>query len=93
MVVPYLKSVLGTMPDRFVMDLGQIKSIGRRTLETRYLLCWYRSVLTMEGTPYSVLLRIKEEVSYPTDWQAHPLGIEDVQQSATLASWWCKPDS
>jgi hypothetical protein len=91
-VVPYLKEFLGKAPDRFVCDQGPIDVNGRRTIDTRYVLCWYRGALRIENEPYSLLLRIKEEISYPTHWQTHPLGTSDVRQEATLASWWCKKE-
>jgi hypothetical protein len=91
--VPYLKSFLDRAPDRFLQSQGLLTKLGRRTIETRYVLCWYRSALRISGKPHSLLLRIKEEISYPTAWSRYPLSVDDIRQTATLASWWCKIES
>jgi len=91
--VPYLKAFLSHAPDRFVHAQGPIIEVGRRTVETRYVLCWYRGALSISGRTYSLLVRIKEEISYPTMWSRYPLSVDDVRQEATLASWWCKADT
>ena len=91
-VVPYLKTFLDQAPDRYICDHRPPIPFGRRTVETRYVLCWYRGALSIASQNYSLLLRIKEEISYPTDWSNHALGIGDIQQNATLASWWCKKE-
>jgi len=94
-VVPYLKAFLDQIPDRFVCNPerdGLYKQVGRRTVETRHVLCWYDGALSIDNQIYKLLVRIKEEISYPTDWMNRPLGVKDIRQSATLASWWCKKD-
>lgn len=91
-IVPYLKTFLDQTPDRYVCDQGPITRFGPRIVETRYLLCWYRGALSFGGQSYSLLLRIREDISYPADWASQPLGINDIRQSAKLASWWCKKE-
>lgn len=91
-VVPYLKNFLAKHPDRYVCNPASIEVFGSETRETRYILCWYRSALSIDGQAHSLLVRIKEEVKYPTDWESRALATRDITQSATLASWWCKKD-
>lgn len=91
-IVPYLQAFLSKSPDRYICNHDSIATFGRETRETRHLVCWYREALSISGETYSLLLRIKEEISYPTNWQTQPLGILAVTQRATLASWWCKKD-
>lgn len=91
--VPYLKSFLEKAPSRYVCNQGPITIKGRETIDERYLLCWYRGALKIDGENYTLLLRIKEEIKYPTNWHRYPLSIDDISQNATLASWWCKKES
>jgi hypothetical protein len=91
-VAPYLKAFLGKAPDRYVCNQGPIELFGTQMRETRYLLCWYRGALSIRGESYSLLIRIKEEIAYPANWQERPIGSADVSQMATLASWWCKKE-
>lgn len=92
-IVPYLKRFVDKAPTRFVRDQSIIAHFGTRTVDTRYLLCWYRGALSISGDKYTLLLRIKEEVSYPTNWSEHPLRADEIEQKATLASWWCKKEA
>jgi hypothetical protein len=89
---PYLKAFLSKLPDRFVCNQGPITPCGHRTIEERYILCWYRKALSIQGEDYTLLVRIKEEIIFPTAWQTWPFGTGNVEQVATLASWWCKKD-
>ena len=91
-IVPYLKAFLSETPDRYTISAPVFRIEGKKTTETRYLLCWYRGVLKIGTRHYSLLLRIKEEVTYPTKWEKYPLGVNDIKQTATLASWWAKED-
>ena len=91
-IAPYLKAFLTRAPDRYVCDLSSVRLIGRRTVEIRYLLCWYRSALEIKGVTYTLLTRIREQISYPTKWQHLPLSERDISQNATLESWWCKEE-
>lgn len=88
--VPYLKTFLEQAPFRFSSRSRQPVVKGRQTVETRFVLCWYRSALSIDGKKYSLLLRIKEEIRSPTDWEHQPLNHHEISQQATLASWWCK---
>ncbi len=90
--VPHLKAFLNIPPDRYECHFEGIKEIGTSTIETRYLICWYRQALTIDGESHSLMLRIREEIRYPTKWLARPLAEAEVEQIATLASWWCRPD-
>lgn len=89
-VVPYLKWLMQRAPDRYVINSVEVKTCGKETQETRVYLCWYRGSLRFNDDNYSVLLRIKELITYPTNWQERPLSVRDIKQTATLASWWCK---
>ena len=88
--VPHLKLLMDKAPDRFVTTSVEISKAGKRTTDTRFLLCWYRKALEIDGKKHSVLLRIKEQITYPTNWKNTPLPAREIKQSATLASWWCK---
>jgi len=90
-IVPYLKSVLDKMPDRFVRSESTSTEIGDRLVEVRYLTCWYRDALRMEHVDYVLIICIREEVSYPKNWHKYPLSTDEIQQSAVLMSWWANP--
>lgn len=91
-IVPYLKAFLATPPDRYACNFVSTSESGAFTIETRYLMCWYRQALTVNGESHSLLVRIREEITYPTNWISRPLSATDIKQVATLASWWCKKD-
>lgn len=89
-VVPYLPMVLENIPDHYVVTDKSIKVVGSRTVERRHVLMWYRNAFRLESVPHLAIVRVREEVSYPTNWLQYPMSIDDVRQTATLASWWCK---
>ena len=60
-------------------------------LERRSVQLWYYEALRTDDDLRSLLVRVREDVSYPRDWMKYPLSVNDVKQSATLESWWCKP--
>lgn len=91
-IAPYLKAFLGSPPDRYACNFADLRQSGKVTIETRFLMCWYRQALTVDGQSHSLLVRIREEISYPTNWSERPLSSADVKQTATLAAWWCKKD-
>lgn len=92
-VVPYLKNILDKAPDRFLCLPSDTEVMGKKTIDIRYILCWYRAALNIDNKRYSILLRIKEEITYPTNWRNQPLSTSEIKQVATLVSWWCKEDS
>jgi hypothetical protein len=71
-VVPYLTHLLGEMPDRYVTKSVVRHEFAGRTTEIRHVLCWYRRALGVAGETHAVLVRVFEEVSYPTDWSQRP---------------------
>jgi hypothetical protein len=89
-VVPYLKHFLDKRPERYACNCCDIQVVGKWATESRFLLCWYRKALHIDGKSYTLLIRIKEEIQYPARWKDSPLGKDKVRQTATLASWWCK---
>ena len=91
-IAPYLRHIIGRHPDRYVCNPSSLEIFGTETRETRYVLCWYRNALSIDGESHSLLLRIREQIKYPTNWQSRSLGVRDIRQSATLASWWPKKD-
>lgn len=91
-IVPYLKAFLASPPDRYTSNFVELRVNGARTTEIRYLMCWYRQALAVDGESHSLLVRIREEITYPTAWAKRPLSATEVQQVATLAAWWCKRD-
>lgn len=84
-VVPYLKAFLENPPDRYACNFAGLRESGRLTIETRYLTCWYRQALKINGESHSLLVRIREEITFPTDWSSRPLSAADVKQVATLS--------
>ncbi|MHC8374151.1 hypothetical protein ACYZT2_26170 [Pseudomonas sp. MDT1-85] len=90
--VPHLKAFLGKPPDRYTCNFVGLEVNGSVTKESRYLMCWYRQALTIDGESHSLLVRIREEITYPTEWTKRPLSAADITQVATLAAWWCKKD-
>jgi hypothetical protein len=87
-VVPYLKHFLAEIPNRFRQLEPSFRTEGTRTIETRRIKFWYRKALIIDGDIYTLLLRIKEVVKYPSYWKEYPLHISDIEQKATLESWW-----
>ncbi len=88
--VPYLEHILKQKPDRYRLAEREFLVAGERTLERRTILLWYNDSLRLGGEVRSLMVRVREDVTYPRDWMMYPLSITDVQQCATLASWWCK---
>jgi hypothetical protein len=91
-VIPYLKNIVGKHPSRYVCKVTSINVIGSETQEIREILLWYRSALSIDGIVHSLLIRIKEEITYPSNWESRAVADTDISQSTTLASWWCKKD-
>jgi len=89
--VPYLKDFLEQMPTRYLVANRTWVSSGKNIIESRDVICWYKNALRIAGLPHTLLLRIREEISYPVNWSKYPLGVADVLHSAKLVSWWCKP--
>lgn len=89
-ITPYLRSFLTKVPDRFLCDRTQAHQIGSRMIETRFVICWYRDALSINGATHTLVVRIREEISYPAKWESQPLPVTEIRQEATLASWWCK---
>lgn len=88
--VPYLRHFLGVESDRYLVADTEREVSGAWTSERRNILLWYDNALRINDEAYSLLLRVREEVRYPSNWAARGLSVKDVQHSATLVSWWCK---
>lgn len=86
----HLGPFLTTKPDRYYRADSKIAVNGRQTTETRHILCWYRNALRIGNRNYTLVLRVREIIKYPTDWQHLPLAHDEIKQEAILASWWCK---
>jgi hypothetical protein len=91
-IVPYLKNFLDKQPERYACNYCGIQVAGEWATETRFLLCWYRKALNIDGKSYTLLIRIKEEIRYPVKWRNWPLSKDKIRQEASLASWWCKQE-
>ncbi len=89
-VTAYLDRFVSEMPTRYVVANISARQCGSRTVETRELVFWYERALRVDGVIKTLLLRVREEISYPSEWWRYPLGVGDVSQKATLTSWWCK---
>ena len=87
---PHLPAFLTQHPTRFTVDQASIDRFGSHSRDRRYILCWYRNALVIDNKSYSLAVRIREEISYPTQWLQTPLSVNRIVQIATLESWWCK---
>lgn len=90
-VLPQLQSALKAFPDSYTLKAVGLSVSGRTTIEQRTYVLWYDNVLNIDGSIHSLMVRVKETVTYPKNWREFPLSVTDVQQSATLLSWWAKP--
>jgi hypothetical protein len=91
-VVPYLRAILCASPDRYRVVSVVTQEGPHWTTQERLIVCWYGRALSVNAAPHSLMLRIREQIVYPTTWLKYPLSLRDIQQRATLASWWCKSD-
>jgi hypothetical protein len=87
---PYLKTLLKEMPDRYACHAIDDNNLCGVTKERRLLIMWYREALQIDGLWHSLMLRVLEEVAYPSNWQTRAFGVNDIKQEAVLVSWWCK---
>jgi len=89
-ITPYIGAYLDKLPDRFHCNRQRLVQIGARMVETRFITCWYRDTLSIKDEVYTLVVRIREDISYPAAWESQPLPVTEIHQEATLASWWCK---
>ncbi len=89
-IVPYLKSFIERIPDRYYIQDTIIENKWIYTKRINYIICWYNSWLKINWKLISFLIRIKEEIDYPTEWYKSPLSIDLISHKYTLQSWWPK---
>lgn len=87
-LVPYLKSFLSRIPDRYLSGEPKISHNGKLTTDVRYILFWYRNALVIDGRNETLVVRIKEEIQYPRKWESSLFKVDELIQKTTLASWW-----
>ncbi len=87
----YLRAFLDKVPDRYLCRREDPVRIGPLMVETRNVTCWYRDALLINGRRHVLVVRMREIVSYPENWQSQPLTTADIRQEATLVSWWHDP--
>jgi hypothetical protein len=75
----YLKAFIGNDPDRYQAQAPAIKQLGLRTIESRNIQLWYRDALNIDGVKHTLVLRVREELTYPSNWHKYPLSARDVQ--------------
>jgi hypothetical protein len=92
-VVPHLKTILAVRPDSHSVKEANLRTEGSRSIESRKIVCWYSNALLIDGQRRTLMLRIHEEISYPSKWYKYPLIESDIVQKATLLSWWVKEKS
>jgi hypothetical protein len=90
-LLPYLRALLRTSPNRFLVVRNKPERIGTRTRETREVIIWFREVIKDNGKPCDVLMRLDERVEYPTKWSRDGLAPSEVEVTTTVKSWWYKP--
>lgn len=91
-VLPYLKEYLSRIPDRYYVQKTEIVAMWNNTKRVNTIICWYNQTLVRENKRFSLLVRLKEEVIYPTDWKSRPIENNEVSCKYTLASWWPKEE-
>ncbi|MFZ5497272.1 MAG: hypothetical protein ACOZE5_18270 [Verrucomicrobiota bacterium] len=89
-IVPHLAEFLGARPGSHNVMHQVLSTSGQTSTETRIVVCWYRGGLVIDGQRRTLMLRVKEEISYPTAWYKYILKESDVTYRATLLSWWVK---
>lgn len=89
-IVPHLAEFLGARPGSHNVMHQVLSTSGQISTETRIVVCWYRDGLVIDGKRRTLMLRVKEEISYPTAWYKYILREADVTYRATLLSWWAK---
>lgn len=87
----YLRSLLSSSPNRFLIVRRPRERFGGRTRETREVILWYYQAINESGRPCDVLVRLIECVEYPSNWSRYGLAPSDVTVSTTVKSWWYKP--
>lgn len=90
MLLPYLRTILGHSPSRYLVTKPLVRLVGARIHETREVLLWYEHAIKLNDIASEVLVRIVEEIDYPKSWQCQPLGVKDISCKRTLLSWWFK---
>lgn len=88
MITPYLRAFLDRVPDRYGCIIQSSIRLGTRIIETRHVTCWYRDALLVNSRVHTLVVRIKEVISYPEKWQSQPVSTDEITQKATLVSWW-----
>ncbi len=93
-LLPYLEEFLKRIPDRYYTQDTEIIIEGKITKRINYIICWYNSWIKEPFTwkSYNFLIRLKEEIIYPSDWKDKPLSTLSISRTCTLASWWMKEE-
>jgi hypothetical protein len=78
------------MPSRYIVASETRRAFKRVVIEQRDVICWYENAVEVGGKKRTLLVRIREEISYPSGWFKYPLAAEDISHQSTLAGWWYK---
>jgi len=65
-----------------------LKVEGNMVNETRRVKLWYRKAINKNGINYTLVLKLKEKISYPKDWFRFYLSKDDISNLIILESWW-----
>jgi hypothetical protein len=87
-LTPYLRHLLVSTPDRYIVSNETIEQRGSRIYHQREVVCWYKDAVILDKYSGTVLIRIQEDIHYPATWQRYPFSESDVQSIATLKGWW-----
>ena len=89
---PHLAHFLPQIPSRYLIVPQDVRRLGGTTTEIRDVICWYLNGIFMDGARHTLLIRFREQISYPTKWYLHPLAETDIKQRASVLSWWCRKE-
>jgi hypothetical protein len=89
-VLPHMEEFLNRKPARYLVTAKKTHRSGSKVIETREIIFWYPNAIILQGQQKVLLIRVREEIMYPSNWIDYPLSVSDVSQKATLVSWWCK---
>lgn len=89
-ILSQLKNFLPRNPTKYATTRYPALIHSKSVLETRDLLFTYDNAIRKGSESFRLLVRIREEIRYPKLWRTLPLSTDDVQQRATLMSWWYK---
>jgi hypothetical protein len=90
-LIPYLRTLLRTSPDRLQVVKQAPEVMGSQTQETREVILSYKKAIKKSEVYHDVLIRLIERINYPRNWERFGVSPSEVSVSVSAKSWWCKP--